>query len=792
MQRKRVTIVESSCSDESSSGTKPPKKLPRSRTATARTPPPPPTTTTRISTRRHQSSTSEPVPVVASKRTKPTATGRVPKASAAVTAVVVPSRSTRGGISEQKAPERPTTRASAITTTTTATTRATTTTAATKSKASQKPAVKASTSSTRKTAAASTASATTGVRKKSVAKAISARKIHDGTESGYEDNIEEEENIDNPIHGHGHGQEDSEESITSTWKYPDLLDPTNTPSTDATDMDDVNQTKGFVLDYILRGHSRNTHEGQDEDETDTWAAAFQPTLPVIRSGLDIYMTDNEGTDQESSNDSEDPNTDDDDDDDDNDDDDGDGDDDMGKRLLKKRSRQIAKDLSRKRKKSSSIVATCGSNTICLIDCRLGKVMAKYSHVQEEEFMCLAWTTLDHTYGGIIDGNKNDHVPKENRHGQTNILAAAGRMGSIKLINPLQNTCYKYLHGHTDCILRLKFSLTNPRWLFSASMDGTARLWDIGSISNYETEACCLATFVGLDDSSVTAIGVSEKYLIVGTANGLMVQYNLFELNKHIEQNRGDAKKQMQTVQPERIYPASQEWHESALDDIVYIPYFSEKSYTVIKNRNRMESESKSGTNKDKDKDKNKNKSKSNRGQRAKGKAASKKGKEAQRQARGGRGGRGSRGARGARGARGVLTRCEDESSEEEEEEEKEKDDDDDIDAETEFVFASRENCQGEIIVWNATKSTKTDADLKTILDWSIAESWSKFTLVQNRIKISRKTDPNLFLRNKSWKDQGQNVLIAGSTDGKVVMFDLGCQPKRKRDGNIIAAKPTNQ
>src|SRR5690348_9705931 len=42
----------------------------------------------------------------------------------------------------------------------------------------------------------------------------------------------------------------------------------------------------------------------------------------------------------------------------------------------------------------------------------------------------------------------------------------GRLGSIKLINPLQNTCYKYLHGHTDSIVRLKFSLTNPRWLFS--------------------------------------------------------------------------------------------------------------------------------------------------------------------------------------------------------------------------------------------------------------------------------------------------------------------------------------
>lgn len=196
------------------------------------------------------------------------------------------------------------------------------------------------------------------------------------------------------------------------------------PSINAEDMD-VDRTKGYVLDHILRAHSRRTHDGQDEDDTDAWAAAFQPTLPVIRSGdltsthLDkTDMTDHRGGDQEedddddSSSDLEDPSD----------------EEEARRRKLKRRNRQIAKEKRRRSRTSSSIVATCGGNTICLIDCRLGKVMAKYSHVEEEEFMCLAWTTLEHTYEEEEpkDGDKKDRGSKEDRHEQTNILAAAGK------------------------------------------------------------------------------------------------------------------------------------------------------------------------------------------------------------------------------------------------------------------------------------------------------------------------------------------------------------------------------
>lgn len=135
---------------------------------------------------------------------------------------------------------------------------------------------------------------------------------------------------------------------------------------------------------------------------DTWAVTFQPTLPVLRllPGVAEEQGDDSGSDDE---------------------DEGDDDADVEEVRIRRRNKRLAKELSQQAPRSSSIVATCGGNTVCLIDCRLGKVMAKYSHVEEEEFMALAWTTLDHDQ----DMEGDDGATKEERLEQTNILAAAG-------------------------------------------------------------------------------------------------------------------------------------------------------------------------------------------------------------------------------------------------------------------------------------------------------------------------------------------------------------------------------
>ncbi|KAG0099289.1 hypothetical protein BGZ93_008234 [Podila epicladia] len=469
----------------------------------------------------------------------------------------------------------------------------------------------------------------------------------------------------------------------SKWFYPDII-AKDTSTTKSLDMD-IDQTKGYILEHVIRAHSRSTHEGQEETSVDTWACAFQPTLPVARFGAGATKP--------------------------------------------------------APRKSSSIVATCGGNTVCLIDCQLGKVMAKYSHMEEEEFMSLAWTTLDHetVQDGESSKDDKDGVIPEAQTTQSNILAAAGHLGSIKLMNPLQNTCYRYLSGHTDSVLRLRFSLTNPRWLFSASADGTVRLWNIGSLADDDTEAStnrispvfsCLAKFVGLDNSAVTAIGVSEKYLIAGTEKGLMAQYDLFALEKELESikqgrpSKTDGRRSqhahIHSVQPEKLYPPSQEWHESSVDDIVYIPYFSAQSYRAIQEHDTNASRS---------------------GGKGRGR---------------GRGGRGNANGVGARGKKKTE------------------------DGDAEFIFASRESFQGEILVWDATKSTDTDAELKNIFEWPIAEGWTKFTVAENPEYGGAKTTGTT----------RQNVLVAGSTDGQVVLYEMGKKAKRAADGNIIAQKPT--
>ncbi|KAI1296171.1 hypothetical protein EDD11_007527 [Mortierella claussenii] len=570
---------------------------------------------------------------------------------------------------------------------------------------------------------------------------------------------EEEEDAEAPQDGEYEGVESQDDrtvgkgtaSKCGSWLYPDLLDVTNIRDNGATDMDvDLDRVQGYYLSHIIRAHSRNTHEGQDEDEADTWAVAFEPTLPLIRSSShssdapkgsrkvkkpvanDVHQGGDDDQDE-----------------------DKDADEDPENKRIRERKRHIAKEESSRQKKSSSVVATCGGNTVCLIDCSLGRIVAKYSHVEEEEFMCLAWTTLDQTYQDGEDGADWNQFMQgyksggSGRHDQANILAAAGRMGSIKLINPLQGSCYKYLNGHSASILRLKFSITNPRWLFSASVDGTARLWDIGSLNNYETEARCLAKFDGLDNSSVTAIGVSEKYLILGTEKGLMAQYNLFELAEEVEKSLATGRKNVHSVRPIKIYPPSQEWHESAVDEIIYIPHFSQTSYACKVDTIGV-------------------------GTKPSGKATVQPGPEVSAPAEEvvvsisipahkgrGRPRKTPLPTTASRRSASSLRYDEDEG---------------------EFVFASREGSQGEIIVWEASKSTETDADLKTILEWPITEGWTKFTLAENMAVTSKKKKP--------WSETRQNILVGGTTDGKIVFYDLARKPKRVKDGNILAEKPS--
>ncbi|RCH79887.1 Leucine-rich repeats and WD repeat domain-containing protein 1, partial [Rhizopus stolonifer] len=107
---------------------------------------------------------------------------------------------------------------------------------------------------------------------------------------------------------------------------------------------------------------------------------------------------------------------------------------------------------------TDIAALAGSNTVFFLDARQGRYIKKYTHPETQEaFQCLAWTTLHIDHESDSSSDEDEET--------CNVLAIAGKLGSIKLLNPLQNECYRYLFGHRDVVLKMVFSEFEPRWLF---------------------------------------------------------------------------------------------------------------------------------------------------------------------------------------------------------------------------------------------------------------------------------------------------------------------------------------
>ncbi|XP_032633911.1 leucine-rich repeat and WD repeat-containing protein 1 isoform X1 [Chelonoidis abingdonii] len=115
--------------------------------------------------------------------------------------------------------------------------------------------------------------------------------------------------------------------------------------------------------------------------------------------------------------------------------------------------------------TSRTMATCGGESVCLIDCETGIVLKKYK-VPAEEFFTVAWTTLTMVTN---DGRKKKH----------NILAAAGRRGIVKLIHVSADFCYGEIKAHKKPIATACFSPSCETHLFTASYDKRIGLWDIG-------------------------------------------------------------------------------------------------------------------------------------------------------------------------------------------------------------------------------------------------------------------------------------------------------------------------
>ncbi|XP_029468476.1 leucine-rich repeat and WD repeat-containing protein 1 isoform X2 [Rhinatrema bivittatum] len=132
------------------------------------------------------------------------------------------------------------------------------------------------------------------------------------------------------------------------------------------------------------------------------------------------------------------------------------------------------------------VATCGGDSVCVIDCETGKVLKKYK-VAGEEFFSVAWTCL-----AMVD--------MEGRRRKFSVLAAAGRRGTVKLMHVKANLCYGEIKAHKKPISVLCFSPTQETFLFTGSYDKRIILWNIGvPDSDYNFKASQLLT---LETSSV--------------------------------------------------------------------------------------------------------------------------------------------------------------------------------------------------------------------------------------------------------------------------------------------------
>ncbi|NXU04959.1 LRWD1 protein, partial [Buphagus erythrorhynchus] len=158
--------------------------------------------------------------------------------------------------------------------------------------------------------------------------------------------------------------------------------------------------------------------------------------------------------------------------------------------------------------SSRTVATCGGESVCLIDCETGTVLKKYK-VATEEFFSVAWTTLTMV---ISDSRKKAH----------NILAAAGRRGIVKLIHVAADFCYGEIKAHKKPIATVCFSPTQETHLFTASYDKRIALWDIGIPDcdyNFKASQLLVLETASIPLRIALVPTCPEQYLLAGCEGG---------------------------------------------------------------------------------------------------------------------------------------------------------------------------------------------------------------------------------------------------------------------------------
>ncbi|XP_035289880.1 leucine-rich repeat and WD repeat-containing protein 1 [Anguilla anguilla] len=120
--------------------------------------------------------------------------------------------------------------------------------------------------------------------------------------------------------------------------------------------------------------------------------------------------------------------------------------------------------------TSGVVATCGGESVCVIDCETGHVLKKYK-VPGEEFFTLAWSCvpMSREGGGVVR--------------RLSVLAAGGKKGVVKLLHPAGNLAYGEFRASRRALSTLCFSPRQQSVLFTGSYDNRVVMWDIGGVDS---------------------------------------------------------------------------------------------------------------------------------------------------------------------------------------------------------------------------------------------------------------------------------------------------------------------
>jgi len=163
-------------------------------------------------------------------------------------------------------------------------------------------------------------------------------------------------------------------------------------------------------------------------------------------------------------------------------------------------------------KTTSKVATCGGNSICIVDVNNGTVLMKYKHKDlKENFYTLAWTTL------TFNGDE-----------KSNILVSGGIRGEVRMFHPQNKVCFhewRPVDKKGIAVNSLIFHSEKNTWLFCGTSDGIVSLWDIGqpTLPSYDgvSPKQLMKLFPDYGDVYNITWSGANRWLLAGTAAGLV-------------------------------------------------------------------------------------------------------------------------------------------------------------------------------------------------------------------------------------------------------------------------------